>query len=308
VGLETNGLRALFYARRLGADFMHTATIGRQTLLVSASELRKINASFSAPLSDQQISDATSVGPSPIYSEALLSSLGAIEAHSFDKSDYEGATHVWDLNDALPSNLHEKYTLVIDGGTLEHVFNFPVAIANCMNMLVPGGHYVGITPANSFFGHGFYQFSPELFFSIFTEANGFSLVFMAAFEDRPFAPWFRVTSPAVLGERITLRGARPLYLVVVAKKIATRPVFHETPQQSDYVAAWDRGRDPSPSPAPDRVRAIWRRWAPSSVKVVADIVLGRRRPRAAGQPGVSGPLQRPGFDPRFFQPFDPTAS
>jgi len=31
-----------------------------------------------------------------------------------------------------------KYDLVFDGGTLEHVFNFPVAIKNCMEMVKVG--------------------------------------------------------------------------------------------------------------------------------------------------------------------------
>ena len=36
-------------------------------------------------------------------------------------------------------------------------------------------HFVRITPANNFFGHGFYQFTPELFFRIFSAANGFEV-------------------------------------------------------------------------------------------------------------------------------------
>jgi len=42
------------------------------------------------------------------------------------------------------------YTTVIDGGSLEHVFNFPQAIANCMNMVAVGGHFIGLSPANNF--------------------------------------------------------------------------------------------------------------------------------------------------------------
>ena len=71
-------------------------------------------------------------------------------------------------------HLKNKYTLVIDGGCLEHIFNFPVAIKNCMEMLQEGGHFIGITPANNLMGHGFYQFSPELYFRIFSKENGFA--------------------------------------------------------------------------------------------------------------------------------------
>lgn len=70
------------------------------------------------------------------------------------------------MNREIPGDFIEKYSMVLDGGSLEHVFNFPVAVRNCMQMLQVGGHYLAITPANNFMGHGFYQFSPELYFSI----------------------------------------------------------------------------------------------------------------------------------------------
>jgi hypothetical protein len=32
-----------------------------------------------------------------------------------------------------------------------------------------------VTPANNQMGHGFYQFSPELFFRVFSQENGYLL-------------------------------------------------------------------------------------------------------------------------------------
>src|SRR5438477_418150 len=78
-----------------------------------------------------------------------------------------------DMNEPIPDKFKETYTAVLDGGSLEHVFNFPVAIKNCMEMVKVGGHYLAITPANNFFGHGFYQFSPELYFTVLSKENGF---------------------------------------------------------------------------------------------------------------------------------------
>ena len=40
-------------------------------------------------------------------------------------------------------------------------------------MLTVGGSIFVNTPANNMMGHGFYQFSPELMYRIFAEANGF---------------------------------------------------------------------------------------------------------------------------------------
>jgi hypothetical protein len=45
-------------------------------------------------------------------------------------------------------------------------FNFPVALANAMKMAKIGGHFAARTPANNQCGHGFYQFSPGLFYRI----------------------------------------------------------------------------------------------------------------------------------------------
>jgi hypothetical protein len=44
-----------------------------------------------------------------------------------------------------------------------------------MDLLKVGGTFVASTPANYFMGHGFYQFSPELFFRLFCPENGFRL-------------------------------------------------------------------------------------------------------------------------------------
>ena len=92
---------------------------------------------------------------------------------SIDASAYENATMVHDMNLPVGDELKQKFSVVIDGGTLEHVFNFPTAIRNCMEMLKVGGHFFAHTMANNFMGHGFYQFSPELFYRVFSPENGF---------------------------------------------------------------------------------------------------------------------------------------
>jgi 2-polyprenyl-3-methyl-5-hydroxy-6-metoxy-1,4-benzoquinol methylase len=74
---------------------------------------------------------------------------------SIDASDYENATYVHDLNVPIPDHLKGQFDLVDDGGTLEHVFNFPVALRNCMEMVKVGGHLLLNVPTNNFVGHGF---------------------------------------------------------------------------------------------------------------------------------------------------------
>ena len=169
------------------------------------------------------------------YAEKLFEFLGAEVAVAIDNSNYEGAAIITDLNSPMAGTLKNQFTAVFDGGCLEHIFNFPQAIKNCMGMLRVGGHFLSVTPANNFCGHGFYQFSPELYFRVFSEANGFALRTILTKESNI---WFVVNDPDQFGGRVELQNNRPTYLFVLAKKIADREVFLQPPQQSDYARKW----------------------------------------------------------------------
>jgi 2-polyprenyl-3-methyl-5-hydroxy-6-metoxy-1,4-benzoquinol methylase len=80
-----------------------------------------------------------------------------------DASPYEGADTIHDMNTPVPEAWHGRYDVV--SGSLEHIFNFSVAIANLANMLRVGGTIFVTTPVNNLMGHGVYQFSPELYSS-----------------------------------------------------------------------------------------------------------------------------------------------
>ena len=107
------------------------------------------------------------------YADSLFKKLGSNDLDILDYSNYENANVVQDLNKPINDKYKEKYSFVYDGGTLEHVFNFPNAIKNCMDLVKAGGYFCQATVANNLCGHGFYQFSPELYYRIFSEENGF---------------------------------------------------------------------------------------------------------------------------------------
>lgn len=249
MGLDANGVRFVLFARSEGVDFARTATLGRQQLFVDAATLHRHLAAFG--LSRRRDDAEAILKKGGGFAEPLFELAGASAIASIDASDYERATHRIDLNRPLAESdahaLQGRFTAVLDGGTLEHVFNFPVAIRNGMDMVEVGGHFLAITPANNFLGHGFYQFSPELFFRMFSDANGFRLTRLIAFEDRPDADWFEVADPAAVGERVTLVNRTPTYLCVIARKHASVPVFARAPQQSDYVSLWKAGGRPAPA-------------------------------------------------------------
>lgn len=298
MGLDINGTRFLLYCRTLDVDFARTAMIGRQGLHLSRRDLKHVFESFGYEIDVRQIDSI--FNQTNGYAEHLLTCLGAKEVDSFDISGYEGATHVHDMNRVVPDRVKEQYTMVLDGGSLEHVFNFPVAIKNCMEMLRVGGHYLAITPANNFLGHGFYQFSPELYFSVFARENGFELTRVIAFEDRPSARWYSVKSPLEVRGRVTLTNSVPLYLLVVARKLAHTPVFETAPQQSDYLPIW-RNKSTGSDGDPQSI------LTPIAKQTGLEFV--ERKIRAPVRRLIRSILRRSysGFDPRFFRPMDPTA-
>ncbi len=299
MGLDTNGIRFLLYSKQLGVDFSRTAMIGRQSLHVNKHDLARELASFGYRFEAREL-DSIMV-ENDGYAEPLLRYLGATEVHSFDCSQYEGATHQHDMNQPLPGKCKEQYTTVLDGGSLEHIFNFPVAIKNCMEMLKIGGYYLAITPANNFVGHGFYQFSPELYFSVFTPANGFKIIRVLAFENMKQAKWYSVKNPLALKRRVTLTNSVPVYLVIIARKLACKQIFETIPQQSDYLSLWheeETGLDCDESNRPQTTLKYLhsaKRVIPKPIKRMLCCMLLR------GCALVSG-----SFHPAFFLPIDIT--
>jgi hypothetical protein len=272
--------------------------IGRQNLYVSPAQMGALAAAFGrqpGPAELAKICDG-----SDGYAENLLRFLGAQAIDSFDNSDFEGATHVHDMNRPIADEFKQRYSVVLDGGTLEHIFDFPTAIRNCMEMVRVGGHYLAITPANNFFGHGFYQFSPELYFTVLSPENGFTVESMVAFEEIERPVWRQVADPRETGGRVTLLNDKPVYLLIVARRTAVKPIFERPPQQSDYVPRWsgDAAQAAPDQPATPPKRPIAVRIAkaivPADIRLSIRRALNRRRERPVA-----------GFDPRFFTPIDP---
>ena len=104
--------------------------------------------------------------------ESVFKMLGFEQISVLDCSEFEGANIIFDLNSAeLPDELAGKFDVVIDHGTLEHVFHFPNALQNVHNLLKVGGRAINSAPGTNFFDHGFYMFQPTLFVDYYTANN-----------------------------------------------------------------------------------------------------------------------------------------
>jgi hypothetical protein len=242
MGLDINAVRYLIGARKRGVDFGRVLTIGRQDLNVYPSKMVRV-------LRKHGLATASfeRAGPDTRFADPFFASLGAGEIHSLDASGFEGANVVHDLNCPIGPELHSRYGVVYDGGTLEHIFQFPIALKNCMEMVKPGGRLFLHTVANNWCGHGFYQFSPELFFRAFSSAQGFEIVQMILHRVGPYGKWYEVSDPEETQSRVELVTFSPVHLLVEARRVEVKPIFEQPLQQSDYTPRWEETSSLKPS-------------------------------------------------------------
>jgi hypothetical protein len=235
LGLDIHSLNLLRFGAKAGVDYSNILTMGRPGLFLSDDELMAFLGNI----------DLRRIRADGFSEEFLKTAFGAKEVVSLDASPYEKATIIHDMN--LPLTGAREFSAVLDFGCLEHVFNFPVAISNVIASCRAGGHLLHVLPANNWCGHGFYQFSPELFFSLYSRERGFrdTQVFMAEL-NRP-SRWYRLRSPMDSGKRVNVINHEKTYLLVLTTKSAgARSAAQDAPQQSDYVQEWS---NPSQPPA-----------------------------------------------------------
>ena len=228
MGVGYGGLQFSLFAKRKGVNFDRTVTLGRQNHFLNTETIQSMFERFSLPMTNTE-TDAILQND---YAENLFRYLGATKVDSIDASDYEGASIIHNLNEPIPTNLHCQYSCVVDFGSLEHVFNFPGALKNAIDLVEEGGYFISINPANNQMGHGFYQFSPELFFSYLANNGFFHIeVYMFLYRNLPYL--FRVSEPQKIKNRVELVNNEPVQMGVLARKVEHRSkaVF---PIQSDY--------------------------------------------------------------------------
>lgn len=85
-----------------------------------------------------------------------------------DFTDWTGSEIVFDLNQPIYKEWHEKYDLVIDPGTTEHVFNIAQVMINILLITKKDGYIYHQTPF-SLPNHGFYSISPTFYIDFYEE-------------------------------------------------------------------------------------------------------------------------------------------
>lgn len=196
------------------------------------------------------------------YCEPLLFALNAASVASLDFSDYEDATFVADLN--CPLDIGKRFDTIIDSGSLEHVFDVASAFRNTINLCEIGGRIFHFLPVNNLNGHGFWQFSSDLLFSIYSEQNGFAETEVYYASSLDPSCWYRMPN-AEPGVRIEVVSLEPIILLSVTRKV--RDVESITVMQPFYAPAWSE----------DNASINKGVSKPISIKSIAKRFFGRRR-------------------------------
>ena len=195
-----------------------------------------------------------------IDSYDFFSAIGVEEVHAVDITPLEGADIVWDLNYPLTDKTNfSRFDFVLNGGTLEHIFDTKTANDNIALITKPGGIIIHMVPCAGYVDHGFISFSPTYFIDYYKE-NNFLLqnIFMdfvmdsgemddwnsvysqdcRIFQDYEGAGKHGDVNGFVNTMKRKLDVGRVLLWCVARKTIHTKQKI-EIPQQGLYVRMWE---------------------------------------------------------------------
>ena len=125
--------------------------IGRQATYFTPAGLAAQLRSYGHVVDPSAIEiDRTTVHRLPGYGEivtdrSIFHALGIDSVKALDTSPYEGAEIVHDLNRPLPDNLKATADFIVDGSTLDNVFDPAMTLRNYAQLLRPGGRLLAST-------------------------------------------------------------------------------------------------------------------------------------------------------------------
>lgn len=201
-----------------------------------------------APLGDVitiGVQDVTSSAKKRARNSEPLLALGATTIRSIDISPYEGCDFLADLS--LPNSVstnHPRFSTICDFGSMEHVVNPIEFLRNLGSLIRPGGTILHSNPANGSVGHGYFQFSPEFFFSAYKGI--FSTQSISCFlVDRKKPDTFWKVEEIKPGTRLNVRNHKGnIYVCTIAEEVYLLEKSSMMYQQ-DYLQRWDQSNEAS---------------------------------------------------------------
>jgi hypothetical protein len=152
------------------------------------------------------------------FCETYLRTIGWPALESLDFSAIEGAEHVHDLSVPVGADLKNRFDLIYDGGTTEHVFDIAQSFRNVDAMLTEGGIFVSCVGTDGWFGHGFYQVGPDIPWRYWVASLGYEMLgcwtFSRKGRDLPRA----IDDPTLNARGAEYRYASPQFIFYVVRK------------------------------------------------------------------------------------------
>lgn len=164
----------------------------------------------------------------PMHMHDLFRMLNFDEVHSLDAFDADDPTILHDMNKKIPEEHHNKYDVVFDVGSMEHVFDIKQFVENCINMTKENGTLIIYDALLGWHNECFYNFQTPFFFDVF-KSNGFEDISVYLnyfpkyhdFGDRE-TTWVRFHH----GDRVQFRKKNYCtHILFIAKKAKTLPEF-----------------------------------------------------------------------------------
>ncbi len=209
--------------------------LGRQALYISKSQFLEISRKLGFEPSQAELGDVTIEKFDDV---AFFKLLGFQQVNSLDYSNCENPTYIIDFNNSLPEKFNAFYDAVYDGGTLEHIFNIPQCLKNIHFMLKEGGLVIHGSPSTNHVDHGFYMFSPTIFYDWY-RANNWEIITSYIFEyeaEHDKKPWLIYQYKPGCIDHLSFGGwgnkLLGIWFVARKTKLSTCDVI---PQQSVFV-------------------------------------------------------------------------
>jgi hypothetical protein len=177
-----------------------------------------------------------------ITDRALFQLLGVPRVKALDHSDYEGAEIIHDLTKPVPPELRNIADFIVDGSTLDNVFDPATVIRNFAEMLRPGGRLLTLNVFSNHYEP--YAMLPPLWFLDYFVVNGFAdcKVYIVVCTTPPNV--FTIDTEVLLDPaRQVSAFASPheMSTLVLAEK-GERSTFHVNPSQQHYRSPQDWAR------------------------------------------------------------------
>ena len=183
----------------------------------------------------------------------FFKSIGFSSVDSLDVSEYEGATIICNLNNDIPHELKNRFDVIFDGGSTEHMFNVPKAFENYNKMLKVGGDIIHSLPSTGCLDHGFYMFSPTLFYDYYSQ-NRWKIkdFLMIQLPYSGFKPWriFRYSEPGPSLEGVKFFGRWTIFFIAQKQEFSS---YNCNIEQHFFKPLWNQN-----SSEPTFLRKVFR--------------------------------------------------